>query len=702
MPTQALAQGDAPAAQAGLASPQPLPALGAAPTIDPPDDASARSAFAYARAAIAHSARALRGGDDPSPQAADIAPPEGLYPGACVTIREAGGRLLGRGVFVGGVRSVEFATQRALEQALQALPQARDMLQRAVAADTLASALLTVELSGQPTPLRPERFAELDHELDMGIDGVLAIAPTRDGDQMHAVFPLGMLVQGSPPSRAMVSAVSVASGDPSMAIAGVRPHEAAAVREKGVQLFRLRARQLAQLSSQPDLDRAPEPMMLTRGSRLARVSELSTPALRDLLARTTDHVVRRATTGASLGQDVALWDDLRPLEGVQQGFADGGSKAVASLALLHASSTLMEGNHRELALRAARLSERLLVQQLAGDGLFGDGLSADAGPGVLADDSTQSAAWLAALLVGAEHEEVGPSLRSQPWFTERVAELGASVQRGLRRDERGAAVGFADGVPEGGRGVIAYALAKLSVQPGADAALVQLRRDALAQTYLGAGPGELAGQLPWLWWAESAASDGVAGLPPALLELREHIWQNQVREGDQPDVLGGIILREQLSPTGKALPTWQGLRPVAFVAASLRDPRLTPVGERMAELSKLLGSLRFARQLVVDESAAWAGGLERPGGVQDIAAGGAAGATAEAAPGPTMLWGVRAAPWDYRMPLDACVAGVLALSEAVRSLEVLAGQPQSQPESQPESQTQSQPAGSPGEPSGPR
>jgi hypothetical protein len=704
-----------PAAPAEAISPQTPDVLAIAPSIDPPDDASARSAFAYVRAAIEHSVRALRAGDDATPQAADLAPPDGLYPGACVTIRESTGRLLGRGVFVGGVRSVEFATQRALEQALQALPQARDVLQRAVAADALASSLVTLELSGQPTPLMPQRFSELDSELDMGIDGVLAIAPARESQQSHAVFPLGMLVAGMPPSRAMVSAVSVASGNPSLAIAGVRTHEAQAVQEKGVRLYRLRVKQLAQLSSVPAAQGAPpravEPAILTRGSRVPRASELSTPALRDLLARTTDHLVRRATTGEAMGQDVALWDDLRPLEGVQQGFSEGPSKAVATLALLHASQTLLatpglEARQRDIALRAARLSERLLVQQLAGDDLFG--------PASIDGDPALSGAWLVALLLGARHEQVGASLRAQPWFAERVEQLGESTARALLRDNAGFVTGFADNVPEAARGVVACALAELAFakadrndseraqqasgqaaqtasQAAPDAAL-QLARDALAQTYLGAGPGDLAGQLPWLWWAQQRLATGAPALPPALppalLELREHIWQNQVREGDAPDLIGGIVLREQLAPSGKALPTWQGLRPLAFVASSVRDPRLTPEGERMPQLAKLLTSLRFARQLVVDESVAWAGGLEASGLASDQQGGTQQAGTQQVGtqqvgtqqvgdeqPRPTMLWGVRAAPWDYRMPTDACSAGVLVLSEAVRTLNSLAGQP---------------------------
>jgi hypothetical protein len=205
-------------------------------------------------------------------------------------------------------------------------------------------------------------------------------------------------------------------------------------------------------------------------------------------------------------------------------------------------------------------------------------------------------------------------------------------------------------------GMLATSPAALAASGLDEAQLRALAQGALTQAYLGAGPGDLVSQLPWLWWAQSTLATPSMQFPPALLELRAHIWENQLRESPTPDLVGGIIVREQLLPSGKPMPTWQGLRPLTFVASTLRDSELTPADARMSELAKLLGGLRFARQLMTDESAGWAGGLEPARSQGD-------------APVPTMLWGTKAAPWDHRLPLDASVAGVLLLSETVRSLE---------------------------------
>lgn len=681
-------QGEPQTAQAGLAAPAgDVAPMALVPMIDPPDEVSSRAAFAYVRAALAHAVKAVAAGDDPSMQAADLPPPDGVFPGACVTIREVGGRLLARGVYVGTTRSVEYATQRAMEQAVSALPQTRDILQRRAASEQLARAIITLEVSGQPTPLRPSTFAELDSDLDMGLDGVLAIAPTRDGEQSHAVFPLAMLVGSTPPSRAVMSAVSVASGDPALAIAGVKLHEAEAVRAKGVRIFRLRVRQLAQLAPQPDMTRGVEPVQLVRGSRLIRTSDLSTDALRDVLVRLTDHTLRRATTDAALGQDLALWDELRPLEGLQQGFAQPASKALATFALLHVAQTFdaseqdMQARNESsrvdvlqtTATKARALAERLLVQQFAEEDIFAKREAAPKGP-------VESAAWLVALMAGESDSVIGPSIRGQPWFGPLVQELVAGAMLGLQ-SEGARVTGFADNVPKSARALFAQALVAVHRSPAAlqacgvqPDALLGSARAALTEAYLGAGPGDLVSQLPWLWWAQELIAEPGDALPPALLELREHLWENQLRETDNPDLLGGIILREQLQASGKPMPTWQGLRPITFAAAALRDDRMTPQPQRMSELAKLLGSLRFTRQLVTDESCGWAGGVEDQtlaNSAETLPASsvGTPWSTQPPIPPPTMLWGVKAAPWDHRLPLDASVAGLLALSESLRSLE---------------------------------
>jgi hypothetical protein len=69
----------------------------------------------------------------------------------------------------------------------------------------------------------------------------------------------------------------------------------------------------------------------------------------------------------------------------------------------------------------------------------------------------------------------------------------------------------------------------------------------------------------------------------------------------------------------------------------------------MKELSRLLSGLRFLRQLTLDDENLW--GVTSPEEAE---------------------WGVRAALWDQRQPIDASSLTLLAVSETVASLGELA------------------------------
>ncbi|MFN7440371.1 MAG: hypothetical protein ACK5TV_09295, partial [Phycisphaerales bacterium] len=109
-------------------------------------------------------------------------------------------------------------------------------------------------------------------------------------------------------------------------------------------------------------------------------------------------------------------------------------------------------------------------------------------------------------------------------------------------------------------------------------------------------------------------------------------------------LVGGIVFTKSRNP----LPTWQAARPIAFIATMLGDPRLTAPDERSRELVRLLTSLRFLRQLQADDSTAWMQAL--PGSARG---------------------GIRSAPWDQRMPVDATAITLMAITESIRSLDAL-------------------------------
>jgi hypothetical protein len=87
-----------------------------------------------------------------------------------------------------------------------------------------------------------------------------------------------------------------------------------------------------------------------------------------------------------------------------------------------------------------------------------------------------------------------------------------------------------------------------------------------------------------------------------------------------------------------------------------RDPRLTGSDEKLKELIRLSLLGRFARQLAVDEHAAYAASDR---------------ARAE--------WGMRTSVWEMRQPPEVQAVGLLAVSELVRTLDAAAAVPPETP-----------------------
>ena len=80
----------------------------------------------------------------------------------------------------------------------------------------------------------------------------------------------------------------------------------------------------------------------------------------------------------------------------------------------------------------------------------------------------------------------------------------------------------------------------------------------------------------------------------------------------------------------------------------LASESFTSKDERMGEVVRLVASLRFLRQLTMDEASVW--NCEQPEKV---------------------LWGVRNGPWDRRMSIEASVMTLLAIDEAIAALEAI-------------------------------
>jgi hypothetical protein len=131
--------------------------------------------------------------------------------------------------------------------------------------------------------------------------------------------------------------------------------------------------------------------------------------------------------------------------------------------------------------------------------------------------------------------------------------------------------------------------------------------------------------------------------------MRDLVWKFQMTDEDAgaegPDLVGGIVF----TSSSELLPTSQSLRPLAFLATMMGDARLTDASERPMQVAKMLRSLRFVRQLAMDEAAC------------------------HAAANPSMaLYGVRAAAWDMRQSPEATSLALLTVCNALESLAATA------------------------------
>ena len=153
-------------------------------------------------------------------------------------------------------------------------------------------------------------------------------------------------------------------------------------------------------------------------------------------------------------------------------------------------------------------------------------------------------------------------------------------------------------------------------------------------------PEVLVGQMPWVLLALGPGERMTGG--EVLVRMRSLVWEHQLSgagvEGDDRDLAGGIVFTRG----GPPLPTWQTARAAAAMGAMLGDPRLTAEADRAGEFLRVLRTLRFLRQLTVDESLGHL--LE----ADELAMG-----------------GVRAAAWDQRQPSIATSLTLLAVCDAL-------------------------------------
>lgn len=534
--------------------------------------------------------------------------------GACVVLR-LDGRIIARGQAFG-----EDALGRAVALAgadlARQVPPAADVAAERVRTSELARAALSLELAGPPIPLRMDTFAEVDAGVQPGLDGV----GVRRGARVEVVFPSTGQVFGRLAGDMLASAIAELLDDATAPLRGTPSGELGPlVRTHGLEVFRFRVAHVAQTTG------SASPGFLHRGARPAGPMTLAD--LRALERAYAEHLAGRLRRDGP--RSVLLGTHHAGTGRDQPEVAPPAAQALACLALV----THARGAADEVEALPSLAVARSVLRSLT---------NAPEGEPPLWEDVEASAAWL--LAAGAlMHRPSEPA----PADPEDVARIDAAVA-GAFSAERG----WSPRVPEHARGLVACALASrvADAREGDTQAARTLANGAVRSLFRETQAQRWVMHMPWLAHAEVMLAEGRDTIPAAsaLREFRALAWAHQRRgvvDPDDCDFEGGIVF----TGSGNPFPTWQTAGVLATMALLAPDPRLTDEGEAMAQVVRLAAGAGFLRRLTIDDDGAWL-----------------------AADRARAIGGVRVAPWDPRLPLEATAMALLATSQSRRAIEAIA------------------------------
>jgi len=396
------------------------------------------------------------------------------------------------------------------------------------------------------------------------------------------------------------------------------PKELAALRKAhGVTVFRFRSRHLAQTSA------GEPPIFLNRGGKPVPANAVTGPALRALVTSIYEHILTHEWPGP---EPHGMTGDYIPTTGVYNPqIAPARTQAIACYALLRMRKT--PGIPAAQAHRAAIFARDILERLTHVSALEVNPL----------DSAIDASAWLIADSLARENERYRANTAE---FRIAAIEMVMDIAQdpGAMQKSRTA----------GERSLIACALALASRSADAPPQSRTVARTMTVALYRETPKGRLVALLPWIGIASAALAtddDPFIGVI-ALRETRETIWQHQLTVNDlsidERDLAGGIVFTRGRNP----LPTWHTLRPLAFIAASLREPALTDADEFMGQFLNLGRSLRFIMQLTIREPE-----MHMCQGEQRA------------------IGGVRSALWDQRASLDAASLALLTVCETLIAAE---------------------------------
>lgn len=559
---------------------------------------------------------------------ADAPEDRGRLLAASVTLR-LDGRVVGRGNDAADDgATLRRAAAAAIAEARERLPVGNSAAAEAERKALSSRLTISLECSGDLVPVTPATYAEADLMILRGLEGV----GVRIGESVRVVSPATMLVNGMSPGDALVAAISAASGDPLLAVrTDPRAQPPAIAAAKGATFYKFKAAHLVQFAP------GGQPTFLFRGGKVVPSRDITVDSLR---RQADDHVDWLLRWDASRRSDPPDWP-----RGTYFPARDAYEPAAASLAEYAVATYAI---HRFIAVKARfqegadpwrivrpgaaaaaplRFGPRRLEQQPL--------TNVDAGP---------MFGCLRSLVAMApyEHLPVTPGM-TPPEVSAHDASLAMLYT---------ASSGWSEAVPANTRAFAAFVLARRATlvpgEPGRDDRVASARA-AVRSIFRDTRPEMLVMHMPWLGWAELLlAGQGEVPAAPALRDMRDLIWKFQLTDEDAgeegPDLVGGIVF----TSSAELLPTSQSLRPLAFLATMMGDARLTDAAERPMQVARMLRSLRFVRQLAMDEPAAYA-----------------------AANPETAMWGVRAAAWDMRQSPEATSLALLTVCNTLDGLRAM-------------------------------
>ncbi len=534
---------------------------------------------------------------------------------AVVTLR-LDGRVFGRGSAASPDPDPTLlwrATSRAINSANSKLSNERDAMWEASIKQIVSRIMITLELGDTLTPISPSELDLPGFGYSPGSMGFAA----RLGHETDAIGPESMLVRRGDPAQTTAALALTLSND-----SGLVMRSLGELVEQGFVFYRWVPMALAQPA--PGLGAA----FVDRGGRVIGADEITMRSIDGMGDNIAQHLMSRRWAGV---EDYGFMGTLDPVTGkVDAPSAPPFEQALGAYALLRYGRDASNELEREAVIAGREVLRALGRVEPRELEPWGDPVSSSMVVVALSEMPLE-------MILG---DEALGTLRTRCLETLD----GAYSMDG----------GFDGSLPTAARGLIVQALvcsAKLDPRDR-----TELARSAIARVWLETDPSMIVGQMPFLAWAEIERADQSGEIPSrtALRQMRELVWDHQLRRDDlgwvDRDLAGGIVFTSAKAP----LPSWAGLRPLAGIATMLGDERLTPggitSGEVPAEITRLVDSIRFVRQLM--------GEGEIMHLYSDVA---------------SARYGVRMALWDQRMPVEADAMALLMLRETQASFGRLIG-----------------------------